>query len=288
MVSLLATSTFAQSGFNRRTGEDSPLRPQLQQVRLQQTNIDQFDLDLTKTIALTFDDGPGDGTSELLDLLKKYHIKASFFVIGENAALPEYKKVMQRIVAEGHVLANHSYTHPHMNDQLFRRKPQLLVQEFLKTHKIIRQYLRPGSNLYFRAPYGDWQTANSSPLNHNSILKDYIGPIEWDIGSEIAYDKQGRMIDAADWECWEDRHWTPEQCSVGYKNRIDDLGGGVVLSHTITMQSTQMWRILLPQLIREGYKFITLDQLPSLQIYRDQNKNPLNLDDLIQRETTDI
>lgn len=60
-------------------------------------------------VYLTFDDGPSNNTAQILDLLKKYQVKATFFVIGREDE--ESKALYQRIVAEGHTLAMHSYSH---------------------------------------------------------------------------------------------------------------------------------------------------------------------------------
>ena len=61
-------------------------------------------------IALTFDDGPHPRyTPEILDILKKYDVKATFFLIGENIAL--YPDLVKRILAEGHEIGNHTFTH---------------------------------------------------------------------------------------------------------------------------------------------------------------------------------
>lgn len=64
---------------------------------------------LDKTVFLTFDDGPSERTPEILDILKKYNIKATFFVIGNTSTFA--KECMKRIVDEGHTIAMHTYTH---------------------------------------------------------------------------------------------------------------------------------------------------------------------------------
>ena len=70
------------------------------------TNIPQ-----AKTVALTFDDGPNPiDTPKILAILKKYHIKATFFVVGANAKL--YPEMLKAIHDDGHVIASHSQTHP--------------------------------------------------------------------------------------------------------------------------------------------------------------------------------
>jgi peptidoglycan/xylan/chitin deacetylase (PgdA/CDA1 family) len=71
------------------------------------TKIDTQD----KLIALTFDDGPSAKTTPaLLDLLDKYEIKATFFVLGKN--IEDHPEIAQNIYDSGHLLGNHSYDHP--------------------------------------------------------------------------------------------------------------------------------------------------------------------------------
>ena len=63
-----------------------------------------------KQIALTFDDGPyGEATSRILDILKREHVKATFFVTGKNAG--KYPQILKREISEGHTVGNHSFDH---------------------------------------------------------------------------------------------------------------------------------------------------------------------------------
>src|ERR1700756_4822101 len=75
-------------------------------------------------IALTFDDGPSAKlTPRLLDLLGAHHIKATFFVIGQNVA--EQPEIVARAAREGHEIGNHSWSHPNfgkMSDEAVRRE----------------------------------------------------------------------------------------------------------------------------------------------------------------------
>ena len=84
---------------------------------------------LEKTVYLTFDDGPSERTPEVLDILKKYNIKATFFVVGNSSQFG--KECMKRIVAEGHTIAMHSYTH-----------------DFKKIYKNVESYLEDIYKLY--------------------------------------------------------------------------------------------------------------------------------------------
>ena len=65
-------------------------------------------------IALTFDDGPHPKqTQEILNILKKYDVKATFFVVGQNTQY--YPDVLRRVISDGHEIGNHTFTHPNIN-----------------------------------------------------------------------------------------------------------------------------------------------------------------------------
>ncbi len=101
-----------------------------------------------KVIALTFDDGPTvNGTDEILRILAEQNVKATFFVIGAELAttLDQGKK----IVAAGHELGNHSYSH----DRMMLVTPSFVKQEIESTDKLIREAGYRGE-IFFRPPYG--------------------------------------------------------------------------------------------------------------------------------------
>ena len=98
--------------------------------------------------ALTFDDGPSRYTPHILDVLREHGIPATFFMLGKNIKL--YPQHVQRIVAEGHEVGNHSFSHPNL-----RRMPHDRKQEEIElTDKLLRDL---GANpLYMRPPYGSY------------------------------------------------------------------------------------------------------------------------------------
>mgnify|MGYP003625630238 CR=1 FL=1 len=103
-----------------------------------------------KTLYLTFDDGPVLGVTEaLLDLLKKYNAKATFFILGTRAE--NESGLMYRIHNEGHTIGNHSYSHPNFN-KISHKAQQ---EEIRKTNQIICQTTNQACQL-FRAPQGRW------------------------------------------------------------------------------------------------------------------------------------
>jgi peptidoglycan/xylan/chitin deacetylase (PgdA/CDA1 family) len=99
-------------------------------------------------VALTFDDGPSaQYTEEILAVLRKYDVKATFFVVGQ--ALEENMTAAQRIVEEGHELGNHSYSHQRM----VLKSYSFIQEEIEKTDQLIRETGYEG-DIHFRSPYG--------------------------------------------------------------------------------------------------------------------------------------
>jgi peptidoglycan/xylan/chitin deacetylase (PgdA/CDA1 family) len=229
----------------------------------QPKNIYRSGLVGTRTLALTFDDGPSAFTNELLDTLAQHNVRATFFVVGSRVR--HHPDVMARMMREGH-------THARLGRR-YANSPELLLSQIGTTNDAIAPYVRPGQGLYFRAPYGVWRRVHADYLNQDPALKYYVGPIYWDVGGNIAYDDEGNMRMAADWDCWS-QDLTAEQCGEGYLREIRRKKGGIVLLHDIRQRSLWMVSGLLPTLIAEGYRFVTLDEVPEF----DQYKTPLPQD----------
>ncbi|WP_081750250.1 polysaccharide deacetylase family protein [Paenibacillus massiliensis] len=101
-----------------------------------------------KMVALTFDDGPDRTYTEaVLDVLKEYNVKGTFFVIGGQ--VKQYPDTMQRMVREGHEVGNHSWSHPHLT-KLSKEK---IHNELANTDKVIREISGVTPRL-MRPPYG--------------------------------------------------------------------------------------------------------------------------------------
>lgn len=98
--------------------------------------------------ALTFDDGPGEHTPILLDLLQSQDIKATFFVLGKRVR--QRPEVIQRMVAEGHEVENHSYDHPDMRrlTKAARQKQIADTLDLLAPLGVKPRYFRPPYGLY--------------------------------------------------------------------------------------------------------------------------------------------
>lgn len=100
-----------------------------------------------KVVALTFDDGPTDQTDEILTILNEEEVKATFFVTGRE--IEENLKEAEEIVAEGHELGNHSYSH----ERMVLKSPSFIRNEIESTDKLIRKAGYQGK-IHFRPPYG--------------------------------------------------------------------------------------------------------------------------------------
>lgn len=238
-------------------------------VEVQDVNIEHMGLEGRKVIALTFDDGPGAGTASILDTLKAYNVHATFFSVGKMASY--HPGLLDRIVGEGHLLANHSYDHDKLGKEIYGTNPELLVEQIRKTHEILAPHMRPGQKLFFRAPYSDWRQDVATIINQDPVVKDYIGPIFWNVGTKIERSENGEIKAAADWACWSKTKGIPvDECLQGYLAKIESEKGGVVLMHDIHRSTAEMFAKMLPILIQRGYKFKMLDQIPQLDLYRLQ------------------
>lgn len=210
-----------------------------------------------KEIVLTFDDGPTPVTPKILDILKEHNVKATFFVVAQNAK--DQPAMMKRIVNEGHIVANHSLSHHALKDLSFFSWKKTVKKEVLDAHEILAPYMGNGKHFYYRAPEGAWDDKYAGLLNKEKVGRQYVGPVLWDIGGEVEL-KDGQYVQAADWACWS-KKMTVDECLSGYMYEARKLKGGVVLMHDLKAQSAEMLAKFIPQLIEEGFTFKTLDDV---------------------------
>ncbi|MBC2664953.1 glycosyltransferase [Novosphingobium flavum] len=135
-----------------------------------------------KLIALTFDDGPDPTwTPKILSVLERYHVPGTFFIVGENGVAN--RGVLQRLVADGDELGNHSYTHPNMADEAETG----VGLELNATQRLIEAYTGRSTRL-FRAPYfGDAEPTTA----------DELGPAL--LAQKHGYTVVGLHVDPDDW-----------------------------------------------------------------------------------------
>lgn len=136
-----------------------------------------------KLVSLTFDDGPDSTwTPKILSILEKYHVPATFFIIGENGVAN--RGLLQRMVADGDEIGNHSYTHPNMAEESSRG----IKLELNATQRLIEAFTGRSTRL-FRAPYfGDAEPTTA----------DELGPAT--IAQEQGYTVVGLHVDPGDWK----------------------------------------------------------------------------------------
>ncbi len=100
-----------------------------------------------RSVGLTFDDGPSERTPELLELLDRYGVKATFFVCGRN--VERLPRVLEAVAGAGHEIGNHTWSHPRLD---FSSKATMR-NEIGRTQEIVKQISGSAPRL-FRAPYG--------------------------------------------------------------------------------------------------------------------------------------
>jgi len=128
------------------------------------------------TMAITFDDGPSNNIPAILDTLKLYNMKATFFLIGFNIYSYSNPALVQRIVNEGHQIASHTYNHTwvtELTDDQFREELQGFENALLQRNYdgVLANWQIPN---YFRAPHGALDAAKIAVLNEFNYI-----PIHW-------------------------------------------------------------------------------------------------------------
>jgi peptidoglycan/xylan/chitin deacetylase (PgdA/CDA1 family) len=193
-------------------------------------------LEKQNRIALTFDDGPNENTLLVLDLLKKYNVKAAFFCIGKN--IENYPEIVRRTIAEGHIVGNHSYSHSHFFD--FFRKEKL-IEELKKTDALLEQLSGKKINL-FRPPYG---VTNPSIKRALEVTKHKV--IGWNIRSLDGMVKDEKLL---------------------YHRIVKRVApGGIVLLHDTSKHSVNVLEQLLQFLQKNNYTVVSLEQLLNIKAY---------------------
>ena len=225
----------------------------------------------SKKIVLTFDDGPfASVTPQVLDTVEREGIRASFFMQGNHVDGNE--ALVQRMSDGGHSIGNHTFDHTGLKG-LARKSWSLVYNELRSTDVKISPFLRPNAHVFFRAPGGSWTPSHTLQMNAHPELQKYIGPIYWDIGGNLLFENESgkpttqvtsQIIQAADWDCWVHKI-SPELCAEGYLNEMKRHLGGIVLMHDRDQGTADMIKILIPEWKRQGYSFITMDEVPGLE-----------------------
>ncbi len=186
-----------------------------------------------KLIALTFDDGPHPRyTPKILELLEKYDVKATFFMIGSNAKF--YPETARAVKNAGHEIGNHTYKHPHM----LRLSEKELWNEIKETERVFSEIGLDKPTL-FRPPEG-YRTKEQCGL----LEKEGYRVVVW-------------SLDTHDWK------GSASSDIVRYVTS-NIRGGDIILFHDyISGQNTTIAALeqLIPKLLKDGYKFVTVSEL---------------------------
>lgn len=178
-------------------------------------------------VALTFDDGPGPYTNQLLDYLSAYNAKATFYLVGSRVV--QNTAVVSRMAREGHEIGNHSWNHA----DLTTLSEQDIRAQIIRTNESIRLATRnevyPAS---FRPPYGAY--------NKRVITGTGYNPVMWD-------------VDTLDWY-----YRNPERI---VKLALTAKAGDIILLHDIHPTTVQSVPEILRQLTAKGFVFVTVGEL---------------------------
>ncbi|EOS73155.1 hypothetical protein C819_03880 [Lachnospiraceae bacterium 10-1] len=155
-------------------------------VSMQQTVEAEEEKVYQKEIYLTFDDGPSSNTDKILDVLKEYDVKATFFVVGKTDE--QSIRAYQRIVEEGHTLAMHSYSH--IYNEIYESK-----DNFMEDLEMLQEHLYQITGIwprFYRFPGGSSNTVSSTDMQELAacLKENGITYFDWNIASGDAISGQ--------------------------------------------------------------------------------------------------
>ncbi len=188
-----------------------------------------------KALYLTFDDGPVPGvTPWVLEQLKAYDAKASFFCIGEN--VDKHREVFRQVIDAGHVVGNHTYNH--LNG--WKTPVEEYIQNTIKAREVIDQNLpqrKDNQDAFFRPPYGKIRNVQAKRLQ-----KLGFRIVMWSI---VSMDYDLRI--------------SPEKC---LENVLKNAGPGSIIVFHDSHKSEKNLKQVLPQVLEHyknaGYNFKAL------------------------------
>lgn len=188
-------------------------------------------------IALTFDDGPTEFTPLVLNLLKRYNQKATFFCIGKQ--VEQYPKIVQEIVAQGHTIANHTFTHTQKMGFLSKKK---VDDEIASNQSIIAETVGKTPR-FFRPPFGV-----TNPNIADACKKNKVEVIGWNIRSlDTVLSGEEKIL-----------------------NRMVPRlkKGSIVLLHDTTQKTTNVLEQLLILMQEQHIRSVTVDELLKIKAYK--------------------
>lgn len=159
--------------------EESPREAQPEEILLKESQSKALQAEYTKRVYLTFDDGPSGNTDAILDILKEYDVKATFFVVGKTDEAS--RAVYRRIVEEGHTLGMHSYSHKY--EEIYASE-----ESFVEDLTQLQEYLYEVTGVwprYYRFPGGSSNTVSRTDMQQliRYLNEKNIIYYDWNVAS---------------------------------------------------------------------------------------------------------
>lgn len=187
-----------------------------------------------KYVALTFDDGPSSKvTPRILQTLEQHDAKATFFMLGNRVEM--YPTIAAQVAAEGHEIANHTFSHPNLKKLSHKE----MTEEIEKTNKLIEISTGVTPTL-FRPPYGIY---SQDILNYTA--SNNYSTILW-------------SVDSLDWK-------SRNPAAIKKEILSNITNRSIVLMHDLHTATAEALPELLMTLKQEGYEFVTVSELLTLQ-----------------------
>ena len=180
-----------------------------------------------KLLCLTFDDGPGQYTDDLLNCLEENNAHATFFMLGQNVG--NYPEQVQHILKAGCEIGSHSYDHANLKNLDL----DSVKKQFTDTDDLLIKACGQAATVA-RAPYGEW----------NQDIIDTVGKpfFTWSVDS---------------------RDWDYKDADLDYKSVMEgDLSdGSIILMHDIHQPTVEAAKRIIPELVAQGYKLVTVSEM---------------------------
>jgi len=190
-----------------------------------------------KVVSITFDDGPTDNTNSIIDILDKHNVKATFFVVGDQAeSSPE---IIEKACKNGHLIGNHSFSHSNYSGFYSTNK---IVDEIEHTNAILKNITGKDCKI-FRPPFGV-----TNPNIARAIKRTGMQSVGWSV----------RSLDT-----------TIKDSQIVLKRVLRQVHpGAVILLHDTTPNILFILDKLIENLKESGYKIERLDVLMALNLNR--------------------
>lgn len=205
-------------------------------------------------LVLTFDDGPhSEYTPRILDVLKEFDVQATFFVIGSEAR--KNPKLLKRIVAEGHEIGSHTYSHPHISEIKIPR----FRFELNATQRVLESTIKR-STLLFRSPYGE-NIGTNDPQKADPLI----------LTSGLGYYNVNMDIDPKDWLLDDPQEIVERTLTAALTQQ-----GNVILLHDgggNPQATVEALPEIISKLRERGFEFVTVGDLVALN--KDQIMPPV-------------